>query len=183
MSLDQLKKMWHPDSQKTVKLWSDLDPTWPKEELKLFGPGTNSGTFDYFTEAVCGKEKLSRTDYTPSEDDNTLVKGVQGNKYALGYFGLAYAEQNKDKLTLVDVQGKSGSYITPTPTTVLDRSYPLSRPLFIYVKNSSLKRPEVAEFVKFQLRRDDLASKVGYVPLSAFQLTKQQIALEKALKQ
>lgn len=185
MTVEQLKKIWHPDNQKTVMKWSDVDPSWPAEQIKLFGPGPDSGTFDYFTEVINGKEKLSRTDYQASEDDNTLVKGVEGNKYAMGYFGLAYYEQNKDKLNVVAIAQKSGDpYVTPTNETVLGGSYkPLSRPLFIYVKSASLKRPEVQEFIKFYMRRDDLVSAVKYVPMSAFQQVKEQKKLETALKE
>jgi phosphate transport system substrate-binding protein len=174
LTVDQLKKIWHPDT--AAKKWSDVDPTWPKEEIKLFGPGPDSGTFDFFTEAINGKEKVSRTDYQASEDDNTIVSGVEGNKYALGYFGLAYYEENKAKLQAVAIVAKdSGKAVLPTPETVLDKTYkPLSRPLFIYVNKASLARPEVVEFVKFYLRRNDLVKSAKYIPLNQRQLTTQQ---------
>jgi phosphate transport system substrate-binding protein len=183
LTMEQLKKIWHPDS--AAKTWSDLDPTWPKEEIKLYGPGPDSGTFDFFTEAVNGKEKVTRKDYTASEDDNTLVQGVARNKYALGYFGLAYFDAHKDKLTAVNLaakDGKEGKFVEPTTETVLNRSYPLSRPLFLYVKQASLARPEVKEFVSYYLRRSDLVSSVKYVPMSALQANKSKRAFEEAVK-
>jgi phosphate transport system substrate-binding protein len=181
MTVDQLKKIWRPDSP--AKKWSDIDPAWPAEPIQLYGPGPDSGTFDYFTEAVNGKEKVTRNDYTASEDDNTLVQGVSRNKYALGYFGLAYYEAHKDKLAAVAIAAKEGDpYVTPSAETVLSNTYrPLSRPLFIYVKSSSLKRPDIRAFVEFYLRRTDLISASKYVPLSALQLRAQNAALKKAL--
>src|SRR5205085_7227020 len=129
-----LKKIWEPDSG--VKKWSDVDPSWPAEPVKLFGAGPDSGTFDFFTEAINGKEKASRKDYTATEDDNVTVAGVAGNKYAMGYFGIAYYEENKGKLAVVAVAPKEGGpYVLPTKTTVLNKTYkPLGRPLFIYAK-------------------------------------------------
>jgi phosphate transport system substrate-binding protein len=175
LTIAQLKKMWHPDSQNSVKKWSDVDPSWPNEEIRLYGPGPDSGTFDYFTEAVNGKEKLSRTDYQASEDDNNLVAGVAGNKFALGYFGVAYYEAHKDRLIACEIAKEGTAFVPPTPDNVLTNKYPLSRPLFIYVKKKSLDRPEVKEFVKFYLRRSDLVSQVKYVPLNV----RQQLAVQK----
>ena len=183
LTIEQLKKIWHPES--AAKKWSDVDSAWPKEEIQLYGPGPDSGTFDFFTEAVNGKEKVTRKDYTASEDDNTLVQGVARNKYSLGYFGLAYYEAHKDKLiatALAAKDGKDGKFIEPTSETVLNRSYPLSRPLFLYVKHSSLARPEVKEFVSYYLRRSDLVSAVKYVPMSALQANKSKRAFEEAVK-
>lgn len=180
MTVEQLKKIWHPDS--AAKRWSDVDPSWPNEPIKLYGPGADSGTFDYFTEAVNGKEKVTRTDYTASEDDNVLVTGVERNKYALGYFGLAYLEAHRDKLTAVQIKGKGPEYVYPNQETVLTNKYPLSRPLFIYVKHDSLKRDEVTEFCRFFLRRMDLVSQVKYVPLSALQQTRERRKLDSAIK-
>jgi phosphate transport system substrate-binding protein len=182
MTVEQLRKIWHPDS--AARKWSDVDPGWPNEPIKLYGAGTDSGTFDYFTEAVNGKEKVSRTDYEASEDDNVVVRGVSLNKYALGYFGVAYYEANKDKLQVVRVAARAGApYVEPTPANVLSRKYtPLSRPLFIYARTASLRRPQVREFVNFYMRRLDLAPQVGYVQLSARQLFAEREKLTAALK-
>lgn len=182
MTVEQLRKIWHPDS--AAKKWSDVDPSWPNQEIKLFGPGPDSGTFDYFTEVINGKEKLSRKDYEASEDDNVLVNGVAGNKYAMGYFGLAYFEANKDKLAVVAVAAKEGAdYVLPDQNTVLTGTYrPLSRPLFIYVKKTSLQRPEVKEFVSFYLRRSDLVRTAKYVKMSARQQEKQRDLFDKTIK-
>ena len=181
LTVEQLKKIWHPDT--AAKTWSDVNPAWPNQEIKLFGPGPDSGTFDFFTEAINGKEKVSRSDYQASEDDNTVVQGVAGNKYALGYFGLAYFEENKNKLQAVAIIAKEGDKaVLPSAETVLNKTYkPLARPLFIYVKKGSLKRPEVAEFVKFYLRRNDLVKSSKYIPLNQRQLTIQQETFEAAL--
>ena len=185
MTLDQLKKIWHPDTGdfKHAKTWRDVDPSWPNEEIQLYGAGPDSGTFDYFTEAVNGKEKLIRTDYRASEDDNNTVQGVARNKYAIGFLGVAYYEVNKGTLTAAALADKKGNHVLPEAKTVLSRQYPLSRPLYIYVKDGSLKRPEVAEFTKFYLRRSDLVSAAKYVPLSALQQRLEQKKLEKALAQ
>lgn len=149
LTLDELKKMWEPGSQ--VKKWNQIRPEWPDMDIKLYGPGTDSGTFDYFTEAINGKEKASRSDYTPSEDDNVLVMGVAGDKGALGYFGYAYYLENKDKLKVVPIDAGNGA-VAPDEKTINDGSYkPLSRPIFIYVNKASLERPEVKEFIKFYL--------------------------------
>jgi phosphate transport system substrate-binding protein len=165
MTVDQLKELWRPES--AVQKWSDLNPEWPGEEIKLYGPGTDSGTFDYFTEAIVGEGGASRADYTASEDDNMLVTGVQEDPYALGYFGFAYYAENKDKLKLMGVDNGTGP-VTPSEATVRDGSYaPLSRPLYIYVRNSALERPEVEKFVRFYLDKSgEMASEVGYVPIS-----------------
>jgi phosphate transport system substrate-binding protein len=163
LTVDQLRDLWKPDS--TVRRWSDLNPDWPAEDIQLYGPGTDSGTFEYFTEAVVGEAKASRADYTASEDDNTLVRGVQSDRYALGYFGFAYYEENRDDLKLVGIDSGAGC-VQPSAETVRDNSYqPLSRPLYIYVHKSSLQRPEVLDFVTFYLEHaGELASLVGYVP-------------------
>ncbi|MBZ4663790.1 MAG: PstS family phosphate transporter substrate-binding protein [Caloramator sp.] len=160
MTVEELKMIWDKDSK--VQYWSDVRPEWPKEKIKLYGPGTDSGTFDYFTEAVNGKEKQIRADYTASEDDNVLVQGVAGDKYAMGFFGLAYYEENMDKLNVVKING-----VEPTLETVKNGTYkPLSRPLFIYVSNKALERAEVKEFVKFYLTKGkDLVKEVGYIPM------------------
>ena len=166
MTVEQLKMLWEPES--TVDSWSDLDASWPDRTINLYGPGTDSGTFDYFTEEIMGEAKLSRADYTRSEDDNVLVQGISGDRNALGYFGYAYYAQNTDKLKLVAVDGGDGC-VTPSVETIADGSYgALSRPLFIYVNKASLERPEVRDFVEFyMLNAAQLTEEIGYVPLSA----------------
>lgn len=181
LTVEQLKKIWHDNS---TKKWSDIDPTWPKEDMKLYGAGSDSGTFDYFTEVINGKEKVIRSDYTPTEDDNVTVNGVVRNKYAMGFFGVAYYEQNKDKMQVVAVMNpKTKEYVVPTQETVLSKKYaPLSRPLFIYIKNSSLKRPEVREFANYYMRNPEIVRSSGYVPLNALQSSKERNKLAEALK-
>ena len=160
LSLAQLKKLWEPSSK--VKLWSDLDPSYPKKEVVLYGPGPDSGTFDFFTSEVVGKERSSRSDYTSSEDDNVLVKGVAGDPYALAYFGYAYYLENKDTLKAVPIDtGKE--QIAPTAETIETGKYPISRPLLIYVARQAADRPEVEAFVNFYLSNaPTLAKEVGY---------------------
>jgi phosphate transport system substrate-binding protein len=173
MTIADLKKIWEPGAQGRIKTWKQVRPDWPAAPLLLFGPGADSGTFDYFTEAVNGKAKASRGDYTASEDDNTLVQGVIANKNALGYFGFAYYQANKDKMTAVGVDGGKGP-VRPSLENVSNGSYnPLSRPLFWYVRDTALQRPEVREFVDFLLTKGSaLVSEVGYLPLpdQAYQL-------------
>lgn len=164
MTTEQLKKLWTPDSP--AQTWRDLDASWPDEKVMLYGPGTDSGTFDYFTEEIVGETKKSRPDYSPSEDDNVLVTGVSSNKNALGYFGFAYFEENKDKLKVLGVDSGTGC-IKPTMETVSKNTYtPLSRPLYIYVRKSSLADESVANFVSFYLEKAaEAAKQVGYVPV------------------
>lgn len=166
LTVDELKKIWEPESK--VKKWSDVRAGWPQEEIKLYGPGTDSGTFEYFTEAIVGEAKKSRPDYTASEDDNVLVQGIAGDKNSLGYFGFSYFEENQDKLKLVPIDTGDGKAIAPSAETIKDGTYkPLSRPLFIYVAKSSLEKPEVKAFVKFYLENaPELTKSVYYVPLT-----------------
>jgi phosphate transport system substrate-binding protein len=165
MTVAELKKMWEPAAQGRITTWKQIRASFPNEKLMLFGPGADSGTFDYFTEAVNGKSKASRGDYTASEDDNTLVQGVENNKNAIGYFGYAYYAAHKDKMTAVAVDAGKGA-VGPSLENVTNGTYsPLSRPLFIYVRDTSAKRPEVREFVQFLLSRGDLVGEVGYLPL------------------
>jgi phosphate transport system substrate-binding protein len=172
MTVAELKKLWEPAAQGKVTRWSQIRAGWPDREIHLFGAGVDSGTFDYFTEAIVGKEAQSRGDYTSSEDDNVIVQGVSGDELALGYFGYAYYEENKDKLKLVAVDDgdeKNGQGpIAPSPDSVKNGTYrPLSRPIFIYPKLKALDRPEVKGFVDFYLSKGvPLVREVGYIPLT-----------------
>lgn len=172
MTVDELRKMWEPSAQGTVMRWSQIRDGWPDEELHLFGAGVDSGTFDYFTEAIVGQEDQSRGDYTSSEDDNVIVQGVAGDQHALGYFGFAYYEENQDRLKLVAVDDGDDSNgqgpIPASPETVENGTYrPLSRPVFIYPKVGSLDRPEVQAFIDFYLSQGrQLVREVGYIPLT-----------------
>ncbi len=168
LTVAELKKIWEPSAQGTVTKWSQIRSTFPDEPISLFGPGTDSGTFDYFTEVVNGKAGSSRGDYTASEDDNVLVEGVSSEKGAIGYFGLAYYEQNKDKLKVVPIDGGKGP-IEPSMETVKDGTYsPLSRPLFIYVNSSAVKRESVRKFVNFYIENAPaLVEEVGYIPMKS----------------
>ena len=170
LTVADLKKMWEPESQNKVKTWKQVNPAWPDQPMKLFGPGADSGTFDYFTEAIVGKAKSSRGDFTASEDDNVLVQGVSRDVNALGYFGYAYYIENKDKLRAAKVVGKAGAAgVEPSFDSVVNGSYtPLSRPIFIYVNSKALDRPEVKEFVDFYMKNAEvLVKEVKYVPLPA----------------
>jgi phosphate transport system substrate-binding protein len=161
----ELKKIWEPNSKVTT--WKDVRASLPATKISLFGPGTDSGTFDYFTEAVVGTAKASRADYQASEDDNILVQGVSGDSGSLGYFGFAYYLENQDKIKLVAVDGGSGC-VLPSDATIEDHTYPLSRPLFIYVKKASMAKPVVAGYVRYYLEHGgDLVKSAGYHPLSA----------------
>lgn len=169
LSVAQLKKMWEPAAQGKVVTWKQVDPSFPDVPMKLFGAGSDSGTFDYFTEAVVGKAKSSRGDYTASEDDNVLVQGVSRDVNAIGYFGYAYYAENQGKLKGVPVVNKAGKAVAPSSESVLDGSYnPLARPIFIYVAEKSVEKPEVRDFVTYYLKNaSTLASEVKYVPLPA----------------
>jgi phosphate transport system substrate-binding protein len=168
MTVEELKKIWEEGS--TVKTWKDVNPAWPDETIRLYAPGTASGTFEYFTEAVNGKAKSGRADVTASEDDNVLVQGVAGDKYAMAYFGYSYYEENKSRLTAVTVNG-----VYPSPETIGDGTYkPLSRPIFIYVNKASLEREEVKAFVRFYLENGTkIAPEADCVPLPAADYTTQ----------
>jgi phosphate transport system substrate-binding protein len=181
MTVAELKKMWEPGAQGKVKSWKDVNPAWPDMPLKLFGPGSDSGTFDYFTEAVNGKSKASRGDYTASEDDNVLVQGVSRDKGAIGYFGFAYYVENQKKLRAVPIVAKDGApAVGPSMEAVLKGTYqPLARPIFIYVNVKSLAKPEVKEFVAFFMKEGGkLAREVKYVPLpdSAYKINMDHLA-------
>ena len=171
MTVAELKKMWEPEAQRKITRWSQIRAEWPDREFRLFGAGVDSGTFDYFTEAIVGKSQSSRGDFTSSEDDNVLVQGIAGDENALGFFGYAYYEENKDKLKLVAIDDgnpeNGDGPIAPSPETVKNGTYqPLSRPVFIYANLKALDRPEVAEFVRFYLANGPkLVREVGYIPL------------------
>jgi phosphate transport system substrate-binding protein len=169
ISIDDLKKMWEPGAQGKILRWKDANPAFPDAPLQLFGAGADSGTFDYFTEAVTGKSKSSRGDFTASEDDNVIVQGVSRSKNALGFFGFAYYEENKDKLKGLPISWKGGKAVAPSAANVLNGSYqPLSRPIFIYVNAKSLAKPEIKAFAEFYMKNaPKLVSEVKYVPLPA----------------
>jgi phosphate transport system substrate-binding protein len=166
LTVAELRRVWEPGS--VVRTWRDVRPEWPAENIRLYGPGTDSGTFDYFTETVNGETGASRPDYQASEDDNILVQGISGDRYSLGYFGYAYYTENADRLKLVAVDGGAGC-VTPSDATIADGTYaPLSRPIFMYVKHAALARPEVNAFVTFLLTEaGELVPSTGYHPLSA----------------
>lgn len=169
ITVAELKKMWEPAAEKKVMKWKDVNPAWPDQPLKLYGAGSDSGTFDYFTEAIVGKAKASRGDYNPSEDDNVLVKGISTDKNALGYLPFAYYEENKASLKLLAVVSPKNTAVMPSRESVESGTYaPLSRPLFLYVNEASMKRPEVKEFVEFYVKNAArLVPQVKYVPLPA----------------
>jgi phosphate transport system substrate-binding protein len=183
MTAAELKKIWEPEAQGKITRWNQVRPSWPNKEIHLFGAGVDSGTYDYFTEAINHKEHASRGDFTASEDDNILVQGIATDELALGFFGLAYYEENRDKLKLVPIDdgnpdnGKGP--VAPSLETVMNTTYqPLSRPLFIYVRKEALNRPEVAAFIDFYLRNAaNLSKEVGYIPLPrrAYQLAQRRV--------
>jgi phosphate transport system substrate-binding protein len=166
LTVPDLKKMWEPSAQGKVTNWNQVRSEWPNQPLKLFGPGADSGTFDYFTEAIVGKAKSSRGDFTASEDDNVLVQGVANDRNALGYFGFAYYVENQKKLKGVPIDGGKGP-VAPSAKAVEDGTYqPLSRPIFIYVSKKAMEKPEVKEFVEFYLKNGPaLVKQVKYVAL------------------
>ena len=175
----QLKKIWEPKS--TVKSWKDVDPSFPDEKVSLFGPGTDSGTFDYFTDEINGEEGASRSDYSASEDDNNTVTGVSGEKGGLGYFGFSYFEENQDTLKAVEIDSGDGC-VAPSVENAQNGTYkPLSRPLFIYAKKEALGRPEVEAFLRFMLENEQsIAEASQFVPLTDAQLTKANEDLDAA---
>jgi phosphate transport system substrate-binding protein len=168
LTVAELKKMWEPAAQGKITKWNQIRAEWPAEEFHLYGPGVASGTYDYFTEAIVGKSGSSRGDFTASEDDNVLVQGVAGDKNGIAFFGLAYFEENKEKLKLIGVDNGKGA-VAPSVETIKNGTYaPLARPIFIYVSDVAAKRPEVVEFVNFYLdNAPTLVPEVGYIPLTA----------------
>ncbi len=168
MTVADLKKIWEPTAQGKITNWSQIRSKWPNAPLKLFGPGADSGTFEYFTEAIMGKARASRGDFTASEDDNILVQGVASDRNALGYFGFAYYAENTNKLKAVSIDNGKGP-VAPSSKTIEDGTYqPLGRPIFIYVSSKSMSKPEIKEFVEFYLKQaPDLVPQIKYVPLPA----------------
>jgi phosphate transport system substrate-binding protein len=179
LTVEQLQKIWGPDSK--VSNWKGIDSSFPDQELSLFGPGTDSGTFDYFTDEINGEEGASRSDYSASEDDNTIVTGVSGEKGGLGYFGFSYFEENQDKLKAIEIDGGDGC-VAPSIENAQNGTYkPLSRPLFVYVKKESLQKPEVAAFLGYILDNEKaIAEQAQFVPLTDEQLSKARSDLESA---
>ncbi|HLA11576.1 MAG TPA: PstS family phosphate ABC transporter substrate-binding protein [Pyrinomonadaceae bacterium] len=182
ITVEDLKKIWSPEAQGKITRWNQVRPEWPNEEIALFGAGADSGTFDYFTEAIVGKAKSSRGDYTASEDDNVLVQGIEGNKYALGYIPYAYYAPHSNRMKALSIEWKKNKIqgpVMPSPENVLAGTYnPLSRPLFIYVSRKSLEKPAVKEFVEFYLKHVGvLAKEVKYLPLpeTAYQMAKDRL--------
>ncbi len=167
LTVEQLNTIWGPESEGQITNWNQVDPSFPDEPLALFGPGTDSGTFDYFTDAINGEEGASRTDYSASEDDNVLVQGVEGARGATAYFGYTYFEENQERLKAVEVDGGQGC-VAPSAQTVQDGTYvPLARPLFIYVNNEAYTRPEVKEFIDFYVAQiDQITEAAQYVQLN-----------------
>ena len=176
LTTGELKRIWEPDS--SVTTWKDVRDEWPDEPIRLYGPGTDSGTFDYFTGTINGKEQASRPDFTASEDDNVLVQGISGDLYSLGYFGFAYYLENQAKLRAVPIDGGDGP-ISPTPQTINEGTYaPLSRPIYIYINASTLDKNQVADFVSFYLdSAGQLAEEVGYIslPQESYQLARARV--------
>lgn len=179
LTVEQLKKIWEPSAEGAVTNWNQVDPSFPDQSLKLYGPGTASGTFDYFTDAINGEEGASRADYTQSENDNTTVQGVSGDRGGMGYFGLSYYEENQDQLKVVRVDNGDGC-VEPTTATVQDGTYtPLSRPLFVYPSDALLARPEGLAFVRFYVENSDaIAQAALFVPMTAVQ---RQTSLDEVL--
>lgn len=172
MTVAELKMLWEPEAQGKIKKWNQIRKEWPNEEIHLFGAGVESGTYDYFTEAIVGKSHSSRGDFTASEDDNVLVQGVASDKYSLGFFGLAYYEENMDKLKVIGIDDgipeNGAGPILPSIESVKNKSYsPLGRPLFVYVNSVAGKRKEVQEFIRFYLvNTNTLTEEVGFIPLT-----------------
>lgn len=184
MTVAELKAIYEPAAQGKIMRWNQVNPAWPDAPIKLFGAGADSGTFDYFTEAIVGKAKSSRGDFTASEDDNVLVQGVSADVNAIGYFGYAYYAENQARLKAVPVVNPKGQAVSPSMESVLAGNYePLARPIFIYVNAKSLAKPEVKEFVEYMLKNAaGIAKEVKYVPLPAKAYTQAQEHLNKGKK-
>lgn len=174
LTLDELKKMWEPSSQNKITSWKQINPNFPDQKIVLYGPGSDSGTFDYFTEVIVGKAKASRGDYTASEDDNVLVRGVSSDLGGIGYFGYAYYFENKDKLRAVAIVNPKGQAVEPSAESVQNGSYvPLSRPIFIYVNAEALNRDEIKKFIEYYMTNAmGIIKEVKYMPLNKEQYEK-----------
>ena len=182
LTVDQLKTMWAPEAEAKVTNWNQIDPAYPDQALSLFGPGTDSGTFDYFTEEVNGESGASRGDYTASEDDNVIVNGVEGSAGAVGYFGFAYYEENQDALKAVEIENEAGECIAPSFEAIADGSYnPMSRPLFFYIKKESYDtKPQVKAFADYQVdpANGALVKEVGYITLPDEDLAASKVRID-----
>ena len=179
LTVDELNTIWEPGSKATS--WQDVRPEFPDVPLRLFGPGTDSGTFDYFTDVINGEEGASRTDYSASEDDNVIVQGVAGTRGGLGYFGFSYYEENQGTLSAVEIDGGSGCVVPSVETAQAGTYTPLARPLFVYVKQDALERPEVEDFVRYLLDNEaSIARQAQFVPLNDQQLADAEATLEDA---
>lgn len=181
ITVAELKKMWAPEAQGKINRWNQVNPSWPDQPIKLFGAGADSGTFDYFTEAIVGKSKSSRGDFTASEDDNVLVQGVSGDVNSIGFFGYAYYAENTNKLKALPIVEKDGAKaVSPSPETVIDGTYqPLSRPIFIYINSKAIAKPEINKFVDYYLKNAvKYIKEVKYVPLpdEVYKLNSEHIA-------
>ena len=185
LTVDQLNTIWSPDAEGSVDNWSQVDPSFPDQALSLYGPGTDSGTFDYFTEEVNGEEGASRGDYTASEDDNVIVTGVESSSGSIGYFGYAYYEENQGDLKALEIENEEGTCVAPSADTIADGSYnPLSRPLFVYVKKEAYDtKPQVKAFVDFQLAEEnsELVREVGYIALPEADMTETRTKVEEGI--
>ena len=185
LTVDQLSTIWSPDAEGSVDNWSQVDPSFPDQALSLYGPGTDSGTFDYFTEEVNGEEGASRGDYTASEDDNVIVTGVESSSGSIGYFGYAYYEENQGDLKALEIENEEGTCVAPSADTIADGSYnPLSRPLFVYVKKEAYDtKPQVKAFVDFQLAEEnsELVREVGYIALPEADMTETRTKVEEGI--
>ncbi len=180
LTTDELKKLWEPAAEGTIKTWDQVNPEFPKEQIELYGPGSDSGTFDYFTDEINGEEGASRTDYNPSEDDNVIVQGVAGSTSALGYFGYTYYEENADKLKAVEIDSGSGC-VAPSAEAAQDGSYaPLARPLFIYVSNkAAAEKPQLTAFIDYFAQNDEAITEAAqFIPLNDEQRGKLQEGAE-----
>jgi phosphate transport system substrate-binding protein len=179
LTVAQLNTMWKPESEGEVTNWNQVDPSFPDQGLSLFGAGSDSGTFDYFTDEINGEEGVIRTDFNPSEDDNVTIVGVEGDVGAVGFLGLSYVLENEGRITAAEIDGGNGC-VAPSAETVIDGSYvPLGRPLFVYFKAESLQRPEVAAFAQYYAdNQEEITTTALFIPLSEEQAAQQQAELD-----